>query len=64
MIDSNKGEEFLKIVSECQKNDIKVILEFGIQSIIKKEFKSIDRQNNLVKIENALKLLNFFKIPN
>jgi len=46
------NEEFLNLCAQ-----LNVYLEFGLQTAIEKEFKVIDRPNNLIKVKEAITLL-------
>lgn len=52
------GNEFLEF---CRNHD--VWLEFGVQTLRKKESEAIDRANNFPKIDQAITLLHQFNVP-
>jgi radical SAM superfamily enzyme YgiQ (UPF0313 family) len=51
-----EGEKGKKFVDLCSK--LNVVLEFGVQSLIEKEYKIIKRDNNIDNIKNVIKILN------
>lgn len=58
------NDQFLNRLNKLQDlHDTKIILECGIQTIIRDEMKAIKRQNNLKKIELITKQLNERQIP-
>ena len=58
------NDDFLNKINKMQElNNAQIILECGIQTIIKDEMKIIKRQNNLKKIEHVTKRLNERQIP-
>jgi radical SAM superfamily enzyme len=51
-----KGGKGLKFIDIC--NKLNVVLEFGVQSLIEKECKIIERENDSNNIEKIIKIMN------
>jgi radical SAM superfamily enzyme YgiQ (UPF0313 family) len=55
-----KGEKGKKFIDMCGK--LNIVLEFGVQSLVERECKNIDRGNDIKNIERVIKILNKKKI--
>ena len=56
------NDEFIQRIITLKNNNCDVLLEFGIQTLVKEEMNVIERYNNLTKIKRVIAVLNEYQI--